>query len=216
MNAIMGFADLLGYPDISPAERNNFISIIQNSGNRLLNIIDAIIEISKIEAGQVTPKLRTINLDLFIDNLFNSLVYKISKDKLIELKKIRPDSLTGLNITTDEVKLKQIFTNLINNSIKFTEKGFIAFGYELKSENEIAFIVRDSGVGIDKSDLEFIFERFRRVEGNQAIIKGGPGLGLSISKAYVEMLGGNIFVDSEIGKGAAFTFVLPIERPSMQ
>jgi len=208
MNAILGFTVLLTDPDLSKEKRENYNSIIQHNGNHLLSIIDDIIEISKIETKQVTPNLSIINLNNFFDELSLLMSVNLPKDKKIELRtKIPPDN-ASLSFKTDEVKLKQIMINLISNAIKFTDTGFVEFGYEVNEK--IIFFVRDTGIGIDKVHHEMIFERFRQVDGDNSIIKGGSGLGLAIAKAYTLLLGGQISIESETGNGSLFKVTFPL------
>jgi len=209
MNAIMGFADLLSMSDLSSERRDHFISIIHKSGVHLLSIINDIIEISKIEAGQIVPNFSTLDLDAFMIDLYNTAKITIPQEKDIELKLLNSNSNQKLYIHTDPVKLHQVIVNLIHNAIKFTEKGQVAFGFDIE-DKILKFSVVDTGVGIDEKHLKMIFERFRQVEGDLAVIKGGSGLGLSISKAYVEMLGGKITVESKLGVGSTFSFTLPL------
>jgi signal transduction histidine kinase len=211
MNAILGFTDLLS-SDISAESQDRFIAIIHRSGQHLLNIINDIIEISKIEAGHVVPNFSAVNLNEMVDNLFKTITTLQSGKRELEVRLIKPGEEKDNLYITDEVKLLQILNNLINNAFKFTESGYIEFGYEIKTNNEINFIVSDTGVGIEEKYQNVIFERFRQVEGNLSIIKGGSGLGLAISKAYVELLGGKIKVESEIGKGSVFSFTIPLVK----
>lgn len=210
MNAIQGFTSLLLVPDLSSDMKENYISIIKKSGNQLLSIINDIVEISKIDAGQIVPHYSPVNIYEFINDLFNVTIATIPKEKDIELRVTNPIIYPKLIISTDEVKLLQVMTNLINNALKFTEKGFVSFGYEVINGKVLKFFVQDTGVGIDEKHRRFIFERFRQVEGDLAIMKGGSGLGLAISKAYTEMLGGIITLESELGKGSIFSFTIPL------
>ncbi len=210
MNAIQGFADLLKMPNLNDEKKDIYISTIKKSGNKLLLIINDIIEISKIDAGQIVPHFSPINLNDFFVDLYNTLHVTIPDDKKLELRLVNSNPDSTLYISTDEVKLLQIITNLINNAIKFTEEGNVTFGYEILNEKEIKFFVQDTGIGIEPKYKQVIFERFRRIESDLAIMKGGSGLGLAISKAYVEMLGGTIELDSDIGKGSCFSFTIPL------
>jgi CheY-like chemotaxis protein len=133
---------------------------------------------------------------------------------------IKPEKPITNRILTDEIKLKQVIINLITNAIKFTEHGFVTFGYKVNNKNSIiTFTINDTGLGIDEAHQEIIFDRFRRIDGDYAIKVGGLGLGLSISKAYVEMLGGTISLQSKVGIGSRFVFTIPLifdkENPSI-
>ena len=208
MNAILGFSNLLSDENIAKDKKQHFITIIQKSGNKLLLIINDIIEISKIEAGQITPNYTHLNINEFVIELFDSMKVTIPYDKAIDFTVTNSKNDRELIVLTDEIKLHQIMVNLLNNAIKFTEKGEISFGYEVVN-NAIRFTVRDTGTGIDDKHKQIVFERFRQVEGDLAIKNGGSGLGLAISKAYVEMLGGTIHLESELGKGSTFWFTIP-------
>lgn len=210
MNAIQGFTGLLLTPDLTSDKKENYISIIKKSGTQLLSIINDIIEISKIDAGQIRPQYSPVNIYEFIKDLFNIIVVTIPKEKDVELRATSSNIYPELIISTDEVKLLQVMNNLINNALKFTETGFVSFGYEVINEKEIKFFVQDTGVGIDEKHRQLIFERFRQVEGNLTITKGGSGLGLAISKAYIEMMDGTISLESELGKGSIFSFTIPL------
>ncbi len=211
MNAILGFTDLLKKPEFTSDRRNSFISIIHKSGNYLLSIINDIIEISKIDSGQVSVTKTPVEINNFLEELHQSFSVTIPKDKDIQLIIRLPKERIKNAILTDEVKLRQILSNLINNAIKFTEQGSVTFGYEKVNENTLNFFVDDTGIGIDKKHHQIIFERFRQIEGDNAIKKGGSGLGLAISKAYVEMLGGNLSFTSIPNKGSIFKFGIPLD-----
>jgi CheY-like chemotaxis protein len=166
---------------------------------------------SKIDAKQIIPNYKALDIEKCIEDLYNSIQVTIPKEKNIQfyIEKC-PDQLEG-NIRTDEVKLNQILVNLITNAIKFTNKGYVAFGYTInKVEGVLEFKVIDSGLGIDENNLKIIFERFRRLEEDFSAESSGLGLGLSITKAYVEMLGGTISVDSKVGIGSVFSFTIPL------
>ncbi|MFV8369249.1 ATP-binding protein [Flavobacterium sp. LB2R40] len=211
MNAIVGFSDLLMDNNRTETERLEYLNIIKNSGNNLVLIIEDLIEMSKIDAKQIAPNYKNIDLDKCIEDVYNSIKITIPKDKHIEFYIVENNDKYLKNIITDETKLKQIIVNLITNAIKFTEKGFVSFGYIInKDKGILEFTIADSGIGISDDYLKVIFDRFRRIEGSAAIDSTGLGLGLSITKAYVELLGGEIEVKSTIGSGSVFTVRLPL------
>jgi signal transduction histidine kinase/CheY-like chemotaxis protein len=211
MNAILGFADLLNGKELSDKERSEYLNVIRKSGTNLVSIIDDLIEMSKIDANQIVPNYSSVSLESCVDELFESIKITIPSSKKIDFYIIKNYNPKKYNVFTDEIKLKQIITNLITNAIKFTDQGSVAFGYEIDEEKaEVKFIVKDSGLGISKDKHRYIFERFKRIEGDLSIIAGGLGLGLAISKAYVEMLGGTITLESEIEKGSIFSFSFPL------
>lgn len=212
MNAIIGFSDLLHDADIEEKERLEYLKIIKNSGVNLVSIIEDLIEMSKIDARQILPNYKAVDIEACIHDLFNSIKVTIPKDKQIQFYvEESPEKITD-NILTDEVKLKQILINLITNAIKFTEKGHVSFGYTVnKIKGVLKFKVTDSGLGINENNLKIIFDRFRRLEDDYSVESSGLGLGLSITKAYVEMLGGVITVNSEVGVGSTFVFEIPLQ-----
>jgi CheY-like chemotaxis protein len=147
-----------------------------------------------------------------VHDLYDSIKITNKKSKKIDFKIIENKNPALQPIKTDEVKLKQIITNLVTNALKFTDKGSVAFGYEIdKKNNQVKFKVKDTGLGIDESDQKHIFDRFKRVGKDQSIKVRGLGLGLAISKAYVEMLEGTISLESKLGKGSEFSFTIPLE-----
>ncbi|NOX48155.1 MAG: response regulator [Chlorobi bacterium] len=218
LNAIMGFSGLLS-PKLDEEVSNNYIHIINNSGLQLLNIINDIIDIAKIEAGQINIEVSECRVNSFLKELLTSKNQKLIEEKTDskEIKLIIDNGDENFTLQTDPTRLKQVMTNLVNNAIKFTERGKIEFGYYLPGntnndkahENEILFFVKDTGIGINKNEQEFIFERFRQVENSLTKRYGGTGLGLAISKSLVEKLGGRIWVESEEGKGSEFYFTVP-------
>jgi signal transduction histidine kinase/ActR/RegA family two-component response regulator len=211
MNAIIGFSDLLLDENLSEEFRKKYLKIINSSGKNLVSIIEDLIEMSKIDAKQIVPKFKGLNIEKCVNELYNTLKVTIPDDKNIMFYQLESNSKLEYDVLTDEVKLKQVIVNLLANAIKFTEKGHIAFGYNIcPNKKFLEFRVEDTGVGIGKKDLEVIFDRFRRIEDDYSISLSGLGLGLSISKAYVEMLGGEISVESIIGGGSIFKFTIPL------
>jgi len=207
MNGILGFAELLNEPDLTGEQRQDYIKIIGISGTRMLNIINDIISISKIESGQMGVSISETNINeqiLYIHTFFKPEVEQNGLQ--ISFRNTLP--ARGSIIKTDREKIYAILSNLVKNAIKFTKAGSIEFGYE-KNDNHLQFFVSDTGIGISPEKQQIVFERFR--QGSESLTRNyeGAGLGLSISKAYVEMLGGKIWVDSEIGKGSTFYFTLP-------
>jgi len=212
MNAILGFSDLLKEEDLQSEQRDNYVEIINTSGNHLLSLINDIIEMSKIETGQISPNLEEVDVNLLMGVVEKSLATTIPSDKKLELKYIQPRVRLTENIKTDPVKLRQILTNLISNSVKFTDVGSVEFWYEcnMSEGGSINFYVKDTGIGIDRENHREIFERFHRILNEQTTNRGGSGLGLAIAKAYVEMMGGKIDLESEYGKGSLFKFSIPL------
>jgi signal transduction histidine kinase len=207
MNAIMGFSTLLNEPGISDSERHQYIDIIFQSGNHLLSIINDIVDLASIETGQVKLNKSQINLNTTLRSLYDQFGYKKISHK-ITLTLETPLSLKDAEIKTDKTKLVQILSNLVNNAFKFTEKGKISFGYDLK-DGILEFFVKDTGIGISAEHLPRVFDRFYQVDNATSRQYSGTGLGLSISKAYVELMGGRMWVNSKPDKGTEFRFTLP-------
>jgi PAS domain S-box-containing protein len=211
MNGILGFSSLLKEPGLAGEEQQEYIKIIEKSGERMLNIISEIVDISKIESGQVVVHFHEANINEKIKNVYE-LLKPDAEDKRINLsfKNSLPEE-EAITIT-DSDKLYSILTNLVKNAIKYTDNGSIEFGYvvvDIKHHLFLQFFVKDTGIGIQKDRQEAIFERFIQAEIADVQARQGAGLGLSIAKAYVEMLGGEIWVESEEGIGATFYFTLP-------
>lgn len=211
MNAIVGFSDLLNNPDLDENDKSEYLRIINRSGINLVSIIEDLIEMSKIDALQIKPKYKGINLNKCIKELYETIKVTIPKEKQFDFFVIECQNPIKKYLLTDVVKLKQILVNLIANAIKFTDKGSISFGYEIdENDRTVVFTVKDTGRGIDEKNLKAIFDRFLRVEDHFHAESNGLGLGLAISKAYIEMLGGSITVKSSFGNGSIFTFKIPL------
>jgi len=212
INGILGFIELIDNDDTSEYNRRKYTEIIYNNSKILVNLIDDIIDISKIEAGQIKIEKKDISLNILMNQVYTSfLSNKLFKDKDgVKLKMKKAFSNQECNITTDPVRLRQVLTNLVGNAFKFTNKGFVEFGYNLsKNKKELEFYVKDTGIGIPSKKMDVIFDRFTQVDHSASRKYGGSGLGLAISKAIIELLGGTINVRSEVGKGSVFTFNIP-------
>jgi signal transduction histidine kinase/ActR/RegA family two-component response regulator len=211
MNAILGFSDLLGKLDAGSAKRVEFINQIQHSGNLLLNLIDDIIDIAKIEAGELAIKPGYTYVNKILDELllsFRELVKKEGKGARLDIITSPGPRNNEFAILSDPFRLEQVLSNLIGNAIKFTEKGIVEFGYQIKNDN-LVFHVKDTGIGLSSENRKLIFDRFRQVDDAHTRKYGGTGLGLAISKHLVELLGGMIWVESEPFKGTSFYFTIP-------
>ncbi|MDM8159699.1 PAS domain S-box protein [Labilibaculum sp. K2S] len=207
MNGILGFAGLLNEPKLSGEQQKKYIRIIEESGERMLNIINDIINISKIESGIIDIHLSETNINNQLQFVYDSLKLDAYHKKLKLSFRCELDEYESI-IITDGEKFYGILSNLVKNAIKYTDKGTIEFGYAVKGE-KMEFYVKDTGIGIPKEKIEVIFERFIQADIADKMARQGVGLGLAISKAYVEMLGGKIWVDSEESKGSTFFFTLP-------
>ncbi|MFH0761093.1 MAG: ATP-binding protein [Bacteroidota bacterium] len=214
LNGVLGFASLLEETDLSGEERRDYLELMEQSGARMLNIINDIIDISKIESGLTEVHLEESNINDQIDNIQTFFKPEIDKKKIrFSTKKALPEKEAV--IITDHEKIFTILTNLVKNAIKYTDEGSIEFGYNLKTESQstvLEFFIKDTGIGIPKDRQEAIFERFIQADITDKMARQGAGLGLSISKAFVELLGGKIWVRSQEGKGSIFYFTIPF-RP---
>lgn len=211
MNGIIGFAELLKEPDISGDDLHEYVGIIEKSGVRMLNIINDIIDISKIESGLMKITISKTNVNEQVDYSYKFFKPE-AENKGISLIVNSEYSNAEAYINTDREKLYAIITNLVKNSIKYTHEGVIEMGYSLipkEGKTELQFYVKDTGIGIAKDRQNAIFERFIQADVTDTRSFQGAGLGLAITKAYVEMLGGKIWLESEEGKGSEFYFTLP-------
>ncbi len=210
MNGITGFAELLKKPNLNTEMKNKYVSIINNSSQTLLNLIDDIIDISKIEAGEIRLIQKEVNIrELLID--LHTLYNRIKQEKKRPRTEIRlnmPPLDHNPTIRTDPNRLRQILNNLINNALKFTENGSVEFGYNIRKEF-LEFFIKDTGIGIQEDKQDLIFTRFRQMDESIARKYGGTGLGLAISKGLVELLNGKIWLKSKPGKGTTFYFTIP-------
>jgi PAS domain S-box-containing protein len=207
MNGILGFTDLLRKPDLTDKDRTDYIDIIKKSGDRMLNTINDLIEISRIETGQLMVSYSETNLKEMLDFLFG--FFKPQADqknlKLLNKTNLRDEEA---NIQTDKDKLERVLINLIKNAIKFTDEGSIEFGCNLLN-GHLKFYIIDTGIGIPEMQHEAIFGRFIQGDYSLSRIYEGSGLGLAISKNYIEMLDGKIWLESEPNKGTSFFFTIP-------
>lgn len=208
MHGILGFADMLKTASLSPEQMQEYIAIIEKSSARMLNTITDLIEISRIESGQTEVNLSLINIDGQLDSMY--AIFKPEADKKgVHLIINNSSETEEPHIRTDREKLDTILTQLLKNAVKYTKKGSIEIGYEPKGKY-LEYYVKDTGIGIEKDKQQSIFGRFTQADNSLSKIYEGAGLGLSITKAYVEMLGGAIWVESEPGNGSTFYFTLPL------
>lgn len=209
MNAIIGYVDLMLQDQVS-MEHRSYLETLKESGNLLLNLINDILDVSKIEAGQLVVEQAPFSLKELFDiteSTFNGVVAKNGSQ--IQLIKSFPEQGISSHIYGDSVRIQQVLYNLIGNAIKFTQKGTVEFSVHLKDINTLCISVKDSGIGIDEKDQVKIFEMFGQADASTTRLYGGTGLGLTISKKLVELMGGEIRVKSEKGKGSEFSFTLP-------
>ncbi|MEA3496022.1 MAG: response regulator [Bacteroidota bacterium] len=220
LNSILGFSELLLSSKLSDKEKYNFAKYINKSGQNLLNLINDIIDISKIEANKINIIKKDCNITTILNELKVSFENQKEKRELteVEIKTKIPNEEIFI-IKTDKYRLNQVLNNLLSNSLKFTDKGYIEFGFDYikdKSNNikEIEFFVKDTGTGISEEAKEKIFDRFGQDESTISRNIEGTGLGLSISKKLVRLLGGKMYLESQKDKGSTFYFTIPFETVS--
>jgi PAS domain S-box-containing protein len=214
MNGILGFSDLLKEPGLTGETQQKYIRIIEKSGARMLNIINDIISISKIESGLMEVNLAASNVNEQIEYIHTFFKPEAeAKGNTLSFKNSLP--LKEAIIKTDREKLFAILTNLVKNAIKYTDKGSIEFGYSINGE-QFEFYVKDTGIGIDNDRQIAIFERFIQADIEDKMARQGAGLGLAISKAYVEILGGELWVESKKDIGSTFYFTIPYNAEKME
>ena len=215
MNAIIGFSEMLKDPELSVTERDEFISIIHTNGESLLKLIDDIVDIAKIEAGQISIKKTNSNLNKMACELQQSVkeIKKQNRKQNVKLINLNENDLLEEIILTDHHRLRQVLLNLLTNAVIFTNEGFIRFGFSVSDDKrKIIFAVQDTGIGIPKNKQEIIFERFRKASENQDRLYPGTGLGLYITKTLIKLLDGEIWMDSIPGKGSNFYVSIPYEK----
>lgn len=213
LNAIIGFSGMLQEPSLNPNSKDRYMSILKSNTNDLLSLIDDIMDVSSIEAGQLKIKIQECDIHEILTELYSVHSKKLSelKTKTVVLNYIEKHS--DLTIQSDPLRLKQILSNLIGNAIKFTEQGSIDFGIVFHKDGKVKFFVKDTGIGIAEDQKDIVFERFRK-ESRDIKMKlyRGAGLGLAISKSLVELLGGEIGLESVSGEGSYFYFTLPTKN----
>jgi PAS domain S-box-containing protein len=216
MNAIIGFSKMIGSADFDDEEKAKFIEIIITNGKLLLTLINDMISLSKIESDTLVVKKVPCKINDIMANLYKDFVYELEDKKSIQLKVFIDNSNPKFTISTDPILLHAILYKLIDNGIKFTVDGEVEFGYRSIAFNQLEFFVRDTGIGIDEKDQKRIFERFHQLDNRTIRAYEGTGLGLSIAQHYVRLIGGSLKVNSKMGKGSEFSFILhftPEESP---
>lgn len=208
LNSIVGFSNLLVSNNLSKIKKQKYFSYISKSSDNLLKIINDLIDISKIEANQLNIEKDNIKIKPLMNHIFETFKNQNTNDiKLICNLKNKKD----ITLFTDGNRLEQILINLLSNALKFTNDGTVEFNYEIE-ENYVKFYVKDTGIGIDDEDKNIIFDRFRQSEKTLMNVLSGNGLGLSISKSIVKLLGGELWVESEKDKGSIFIFTIPYDK----
>lgn len=211
MNHILGFLELLNDPYLPEQEQKEYIGIMKHSGMQLLRLIDHVIELAMIDSGQVRIIERPCDVSRLMESLmveFEGMKSEMNRHKVKLRLRIAPEC-RGLIVRTDEIRLRQILWNLLSNAIKFTREGIVDVGFGLADYDSLEFFVRDSGIGIERENLELIFERFRQLDTGLSREFGGAGLGLSISQGLAALFGSKISVQSVAGTGSTFSFLIP-------
>lgn len=212
MNAIVGFTTLLKDESLSAADRNEYIEIVNSNSNTLLMLINDILDLSMIEANQLIIRKEVMGVNELLDHLYSTFSL-LNNKKNLSIRLNNELHNQEIQINSDNLRIKQILSNLLSNALKFTNEGVVELGLRMNGKY-LAFYVKDTGIGIQENDIETVFERFRKSEADDGIIYRGVGLGLSISRALAQLLGGNLTVESVFGKGSVFTFQLPVTEIS--
>lgn len=206
MNGVIGFTELLKSDNLSAEQKERFLKIIIKSSNQLLSIVDDVLAMSLLETGNIKAYKNPVNLNELMDELYQLYKPLIGNEVNFDLKNGLSDEIC--EIVTDKVKLRQIIYNLLNNANKFTAKGHIHFGYKL-IDRTLEFYVEDTGIGIENEYLNTIFERFSKSVKKGTELYDGLGLGLAICKGNVEILEGEIWVNTQLNTGSTFYFTIP-------
>jgi len=207
LNAIVGFSSLMSDPDISVEDRKIFEEQVSRNSDYLLNLIEDIIDVSKIESNQLTVKIQEIDVVPVISQIVQSFQLSVLSGKNVTVKCSL--EMPKIIISVDKVRFEQILRNLLSNAVKFTENGIIEVGCQ-KVDGFYTFSVKDTGIGIHSDHHEEIFDRFIKIDNNKQHLYRGTGIGLFLSKQLVEMFEGKIWLESEVGKGSTFYFTIPV------
>ena len=213
MNAILGFSELLKDDDLNPQVKEDFLNQIKSNCDGLLNLINDIIDISNIESEKIKVNKGECFVNVALSQLYIDLKLKkqmLGKDN-IKLRLRNQISNPNFSIRTDTQRFKQVLTKLLDNALKFTNDGFIEFGFKIKNSESLLFYVKDTGIGMSEDKYKLIFDKFRQIENGDTKLYGGTGIGLTISNKLVNLLGGRMWVDSKQKKGSTFYFTLPFD-----
>jgi signal transduction histidine kinase len=209
LNAILGYTELIldNIYGETPDKMRGVLDRVQSNGKHLLGLINDVLDLSKIEAGQLTLSLAEFQIKDVVHGVF-SVVESLATNKQLALRVEVPSNLPLAR--GDERRLTQVLLNLVGNAIKFTDQGEVAIKASA-ANGSYTLSVHDTGPGIAESDRTKIFEEFQQADSSATKKKGGTGLGLSIARKIIEMHGGRIWVDSEVGHGATFSFTVPVK-----
>jgi len=211
MNGILGFAEMLNDEYLSEGNRKKYVEIINNNGKMLMSLIDDIIDFAKIEAGQIKILNQEFSLNTLLTQVHSSFLSEsLKKEKTsVKLRIRKAFSNDECFIQSDPNRLRQVLTNLVGNAFKFTQEGYIEFGYRIPDNGFIEFYVKDTGIGIPDDKINLIFERFVQADYSRSRKYSGSGLGLAISRGFIELLGGKMWAESEVNTGSVFYFTIP-------
>jgi len=225
LNAITGFSSLLANPNLQLDKKEKYIKQILSGSNELVNLIDNVLDISRIESGTLKPKITEFLLNVQLEEILefnNDLKDQYAKENL-DIKLNVPAGSEKLLVRTDQMILQQVLGSIIENAIKFTSSGSIEYGYSIlpdkpdpAQDQSLLFFVKDTGIGISKKDKDRVFERFVKIVDKDAHLYRGAGLGLALARDLVHLLGGEIWLESGLGKGSTFYFTIPYESPSLK
>ena len=213
LNGIVGFAQMLNDEDLTTEDRKIYTENLNESTERLLEIVNTIVEIAKIESGSVELHRQKINLDDILNEIYSE--YELmAQERRLEFNLTNKIAYPRSYVHCDAEKLKSILKHLVHNALKFTKQGEVSFGAQIK-QSFIEFFVEDTGIGMDQNTQELVFNPFSQGQGLTTHDITGTGLGLTIAKAYVELMGGMLELKSEEGKGSSFSFIIPYDRASV-
>ncbi|MBN2615171.1 MAG: response regulator [Bacteroidales bacterium] len=208
LNAIVGFSNILAEEQLSDEERKQYVSIINSSNESLLRLVNDILDVSMIESDQLKIETKGCELKKIMRELEDMYKLKLKSSGIQRIQVFNTSPDQNYIVKADCERLKQVLINLLDNAIKYTEEGRIEFGYELEKK-DVVFYVKDTGIGIKQSHIDYLFDRFYKIEDDKKKLYRGTGIGLYLTKKIVHLLNGNIWVDSEFGKGSQFYFTVP-------
>ncbi len=214
MNAILGFSNLLSHPGVTEREKEEFVSLIKINGKNLMSLVEDIIDISKMESGQFEIHNAPCQLHQVLEDVYSAFTDEMSRRGITNLKLYLKKGISDerIQILTDAVRLKKVLNNLVGNAIKFTDKGYIEFGYSLNNEHFIQFYVKDTGIGLPPGKEKEIFNHFSKFSQNEDKLYGGTGIGLTIARHLVKHMGGDIWVEPQTTQGTTFFFTIPFQK----
>ncbi len=217
MNAILGFSNLLSHKNIGGEEKREFINLIRLNGKNLMTLVEDLIDVSKIDSGQLQIRNKPTRLHDVLMQVYESYLDDLTNRGLTQqIKLYLKEGISDCNVKllTDANRLRQILMHIVGNAIKFTDRGYVEFGYEHKNEHFLEFYVKDTGIGVSEDKRDFVFERFSKAADLSPKLYGGTGIGLSLAKDLVNLMGGDIWLESEPNIGTTFYFTLPFQECS--